>query len=61
MNQFDGDLMLALAAYHAGSSKVRLYRGVPPFKATKKYIKKVFEYYQIYQNRTAANNIGVAS
>ena len=53
VNQFDGDVILALAAYNAGSRKVRHYRGVPPFKATKRYIKKVFKYYQIYKDRTA--------
>ncbi len=53
MNRFDGDVELALAAYNAGSRKVRLYRGVPPFKATKRYIKKVFLYYQIYKDRMA--------
>ncbi len=50
VNRFDGDVTLALAAYNAGSRKVRLYRGVPPFKATKRYIKKVFLYYQIYKD-----------
>ncbi len=53
VNRFDGDVTLALAAYNAGSRKVRLYRGVPPFKATKRYIKKVFLYYQIYKERMA--------
>jgi soluble lytic murein transglycosylase-like protein len=49
MNRFDGDTRLALAAYNAGSSKVRQYRGVPPFEATKYYIKKVFRYYKLYK------------
>lgn len=49
MNRFDGDTRLALAAYNAGSSKVRQYRGVPPFEATKYYIKKVFRYYKHYK------------
>jgi len=53
VNRFDGDVILALAAYNAGSRNVRHYRGVPPFKATKRYIKKVFRYYQIYKDRTA--------
>jgi soluble lytic murein transglycosylase-like protein len=51
--RFDGDVKLALAAYNAGSRKVRLYQGVPPFKATKHYIKKVFLYYQIYKDHMA--------
>jgi soluble lytic murein transglycosylase-like protein len=51
LKQFDGDLRLALAAYNAGSKKVRKYRGIPPYKTTKQYIKKVFEYYQFYQGK----------
>ena len=49
LNQFNGDVRLALAAYNAGSRKVRKYQGVPPFKATEYYIKKVFEYHQYYK------------
>jgi soluble lytic murein transglycosylase-like protein len=53
LDQFDGDVKLALAAYNAGSRKVRKYRGVPPFRATRRYIKKVFEYHQYYKSQTA--------
>jgi soluble lytic murein transglycosylase-like protein len=52
LNQFDGDTKLALAAYNAGSRKVREYRGVPPFRATHRYIKRVFEYHKYYKNQT---------
>lgn len=51
VSQFSGDLKLALAAYNAGSRSVRQYKGVPPFKETQHYIKKVFEYYQHYKNQ----------
>lgn len=51
VNRFDGDVKLALAAYNAGSRNVRHYKGIPPFKATRFYIKKVFKYYQIYRNQ----------
>jgi soluble lytic murein transglycosylase-like protein len=50
LRRFDGDVELALAAYNAGSRHVRRYNGVPPFKATKFYISKVFKYYDIYKN-----------
>lgn len=53
VNQFDGDIKLALAAYNAGSKKVRHYNGIPPFKATHYYIKKVFKYYQRYKDQMA--------
>ena len=49
--QFDGDVELALAAYNAGSKRVRQYNGVPPFTATRYYITKVFKYYEYYKGR----------
>lgn len=51
LNQFNGDVKLALAAYNAGSRKVKKYQGIPPFKATRYYIKKVFKYYQYYKKQ----------
>ncbi len=48
---FDGDIKLALAAYNAGFRKVQMYQGVPPFKATRYYINKVFKYYQHYREQ----------
>jgi soluble lytic murein transglycosylase-like protein len=49
LKRFDGNTALALAAYNAGSAKVRKYKGIPPYKATKHYIKKVFKYQKIYR------------
>lgn len=51
VNRFDGDFKLALAAYNAGSRNVRIYQGIPPFKATQYYIKKVYKYYRLYKNQ----------
>jgi soluble lytic murein transglycosylase-like protein len=48
--RFDGDIRLALAAYNAGAKKVRQYNGIPPYKATRSYINKVFQYYQRYKD-----------
>jgi hypothetical protein len=55
LDRFDGDVRLALAAYNAGSRYVRKYRGVPPFKATRRYIKKVLKYQQKFQSEMAAS------
>ena len=53
LNQFDGDERLALAAYNAGSKRVRQYKGVPPFEATQIYIEKVFDYYETYKRQSS--------
>jgi len=51
MNRFDNNIELALAAYNAGSRNVRKHNGIPPFKATHRYIAKIKVYYQHYRDK----------
>ena len=46
-----GDLKLVLAAYNAGPKAVRKYSGVPPYRETKQYIKKVMKYYKRFKKK----------
>jgi len=50
-NLFNGDMVLTIAGYHAGEGAVRKYKGVPPYKSTQGYIKKVLGNYYKFKKK----------
>lgn len=57
MKRYSDNLPLVLAAYNAGEENVDRYKGIPPFRETQGYVKRVIRYH----NRYSTDAITVAS
>ncbi|HSE59194.1 MAG TPA: lytic transglycosylase domain-containing protein [Nitrospiraceae bacterium] len=44
--RFNDDLELALAAYHAGETRVSRHEGIPPLASTQQYVDRVLDLYR---------------
>ena len=49
-NRFKGDLVLTVAAYNAGEGAVEKYDGIPPYKETQRYVRRVLKHYYAYRS-----------
>lgn len=48
-NRFEGDLVLTIAAYHAGAGAVVKYGAIPPYQTTQQYVRMVLKRYYQYK------------
>jgi soluble lytic murein transglycosylase-like protein len=57
LEQYNGDAVKALAAYNAGEQRVAQYHGVPPYRETQAYVRRIVRDYnakKLAQQKVAA-------
>lgn len=62
LDRFDGDVIMALAAYNAGAAKVARFEseeasGVPPFQETRNYVQRIVNYWSGIRHDAASFDV----
>jgi soluble lytic murein transglycosylase-like protein len=60
LDMFRGDVSLALAGYNAGENAVRRYGGIPPYRETRNYVRKVHRFLGSVSARAASTSDAAA-
>jgi soluble lytic murein transglycosylase-like protein len=60
-DRYDGDLSRTLAAYNSGENAVARYHGVPPYRDTRAFVKKVLQHYSSPEMAALSNQGGFSS